>query len=66
MLQCPKVAESNKPDGNGKALGVLKSYRYIASQADRVLDAPDLADDFYMNVLDWGAENQVRVTAPPM
>jgi cell division cycle 20-like protein 1 (cofactor of APC complex) len=27
----------------------------------KVLDAPNLADDFYLNLLDWGAQNVVAV-----
>lgn len=60
MVQKPKAPEAHKQDGNGQnTLTALKSYRYISPQADRVLDAPDIADDFYTNILDWGSENKV-------
>jgi cell division cycle protein 20 (cofactor of APC complex) len=29
--------------------------------ADKVLDAPDLIDDFYLNLVDWGSNNIVSV-----
>lgn len=28
---------------------------------DRILDAPDLVDDYYLNLLDWGCNNIVAV-----
>lgn len=27
----------------------------------KVLDAPSLQDDYYLNLLDWGAQNQLAV-----
>jgi hypothetical protein len=35
--------------------------RRIAHVPYKVLDAPALADDFYLNLLDWGAQNVVAV-----
>lgn len=35
--------------------------RSIPSAPYKVLDAPDLADDFYLNLVDWGAQNKVAV-----
>ncbi|KAI9346404.1 WD40-repeat-containing domain protein [Zopfochytrium polystomum] len=35
--------------------------RHISSQPDRILDAPGLANDYYLNLLDWSATNQVAV-----
>ena len=35
--------------------------RRIAHVPYKVLDAPNLADDFYLNLLDWGAQNVVAV-----
>ena len=29
--------------------------------ADRILDAPDIIDDYYLNVVDWSASNQLAV-----
>eukprot|EP01084_Bolivina_argentea_P154080 268620_1 len=36
-----------------------KNVRYIAKTAERVLDAPDLMDDYYLNLLHWGAPNNM-------
>ena len=38
-----------------------KSTRHIASAPERILDAPDLQDDYYLNLLDWSAKNVLSV-----
>ncbi|KAI5292544.1 substrate-specific activator of APC-dependent proteolysis [Ascosphaera acerosa] len=38
-----------------------KQPRYINRVPYKVLDAPDLADDFYLNLVDWGSSNVVGV-----
>jgi len=45
----------------------LKSLkrRHIAQTAQRVLDAPDLCDDYYLNLLHWGRSNQVAIGLGP-
>ncbi|XP_076919098.1 cell division cycle 20.2, cofactor of APC complex-like [Bidens hawaiensis] len=35
--------------------------RYIPQTSERTLDAPDLQDDFYLNLLDWGSNNVVAI-----
>lgn len=35
--------------------------RPISPQAYKILDAPNLQDDFYLNLLDWGVHNQIGV-----
>lgn len=37
-----------------------KPFRAVPQQPDRILDAPDLVDDYYLNLLDWGSSNAVR------
>ena len=37
------------------------SKRRILSAPERVLDAPNIVDDYYLNLLDWGAGNQVAI-----
>jgi hypothetical protein len=60
-MQRPKVSEPTKPDESGLFLSAqgTRSHRYIPQHADRVLDAPDLPNDFYRNGLDWGSKNKV-------
>ncbi|PKA45967.1 Protein fizzy-like 2 [Apostasia shenzhenica] len=38
-----------------------KSRRYIPQSAERTLDAPDIVDDFYLNLLDWGSKNVLSI-----
>ena len=39
-----------------------KRYRrHIATEAERILDAPKLLDDFYLNLLDWSEGNVLGV-----
>ncbi|EDV23414.1 uncharacterized protein TRIADDRAFT_58017 [Trichoplax adhaerens] len=38
-----------------------KSSRFIPSTPERVLDAPDLVDDYYLNLLDWSVNNHVAI-----
>lgn len=60
VLQKPKVPEANKQEDHAAcSKGGMRSHRYISPHPDRVLDAPDLVDDFYLNILDWGSKNQV-------
>ncbi|RMD42575.1 hypothetical protein DV735_g2567, partial [Chaetothyriales sp. CBS 134920] len=35
--------------------------RQIPTAPERVLDAPGLVDDYYLNLLDWGSSNQVAI-----
>lgn len=39
----------------------LSNYRKIAKSPYKVLDAPSLLDDFYLNLLDWSVTNQLIV-----
>ena len=48
----------NKAKTAGKA---LKAARHIPSAPERILDAPDLLDDYYLNLLDWGSSNMLAV-----
>ena len=38
-----------------------KIYRKIQKTPIRILDAPNLLDDFYLNILDWGSANIIAV-----
>src|SRR5699024_7257260 len=35
--------------------------RRVQTTPERVLDAPGLADDYYLNLLDWSSGNQVAI-----
>lgn len=61
----------NAPEGYQNNLKILysqvstpastKKTRYISSVPDRILDAPDLRNDFYLNLLDWSNQNLLAV-----
>jgi cell division cycle 20-like protein 1, cofactor of APC complex len=42
-------------------LSPQKTPRAVAKVPYKVLDAPDLADDFYLNLVDWGSQNMLGV-----
>ncbi|XP_037132405.1 cell division cycle protein 20 homolog isoform X1 [Syngnathus acus] len=59
------------PDGQHNSLKSVYSHtvtpmsnkktRYIASTSEKILDAPDVRDDFYLNLLDWNSSNIMAV-----
>lgn len=38
-----------------------RTTRVISSTPDRILDAPEILDDYYLNLLDWGDNNLLAV-----
>jgi len=44
-----------------KVTKTVKPTRYIPNAPERILDAPDLLDDYYLNLIDWGASNVLAV-----
>lgn len=49
ILSPPPPSKSSKP------------RRYIPQSSERTLDAPDILDDFYLNLLDWGSRNVLSI-----
>jgi cell division cycle 20, cofactor of APC complex len=45
----------------GKKENVTKPVRHIPSAPVRILDAPDLLDDYYLNLLSWSSTNVLAV-----
>ncbi|KAF3793537.1 putative cytosolic iron-sulfur assembly protein 1 [Nymphaea thermarum] len=39
----------------------VKPRRYISQTADKTLEAPDLRDDAYLNLLDWSSRNVLAI-----
>ena len=37
-----------------------KQFRHVPQSQERILDAPDLVDDYYLNLMDWNSSNIVR------
>jgi len=44
-----------------KKTTVVKPTRHIPSAPVRILDAPDMLDDYYLNLLSWGSNNKLAV-----
>ncbi|XP_020208596.1 cell division cycle 20.1, cofactor of APC complex [Cajanus cajan] len=49
ILSPPPPSKSSKP------------RRYIPQSSERTLDALDILDDFYLNLLDWGSRNVLSI-----
>ncbi|TKA23293.1 hypothetical protein B0A50_07350 [Salinomyces thailandicus] len=46
-------------------LSPRKTPRHVSKVPYKVLDAPDLADDFYLNLVDWGSSDVLAVGLGP-
>ncbi|KAF7902311.1 hypothetical protein EAF00_002214 [Botryotinia globosa] len=53
-------SQYNRPLKNSNA-SAANFRRRIATAPERVLDAPGLVDDYYLNLLDWSSNNQVAI-----
>ncbi|XP_024530677.1 cell division cycle 20.2, cofactor of APC complex [Selaginella moellendorffii] len=42
-----------------------KPHRHICQTPERILDAPEIVDDYYLNLLDWSCNNTVAVALGP-
>jgi len=38
-----------------------KFFRHIATQPEKILDAPDFVDDYYLNLMAWGSNNKLAI-----
>jgi len=64
----PKAPESSRPidlrsqyNRPLKPANAAQFRRRVLTAPERVLDAPGLVDDYYLNLLDWGVSNQVAI-----
>jgi len=44
---------------------VKRAQRYISHTPERILDAPELIDDYYLNLMDWSSANMMAVSLGP-
>mmetsp|Transcript_10705 Transcript_10705/g.26225 ORF Transcript_10705/g.26225 Transcript_10705/m.26225 type:complete len:491 (-) Transcript_10705:621-2093(-) len=58
VFSIAKNARNYRGGGGGEG---GRTGRVIEDKAFRTLDAPDFLDDFYLNLLDWSAQNVVAV-----
>ncbi|CAH8391965.1 unnamed protein product [Eruca vesicaria subsp. sativa] len=54
----PFVSDENGP---GVSHSPIKALRKVSRSPYKVLDAPALQDDFYLNLVDWSAQNVLAV-----
>lgn len=50
---------------NKTTISIPKPSRYIPSAPTRILDAPELVDDYYLNLISWGNRNMLAVALGP-
>lgn len=71
-IMCYQNKAPVAPEGQANNLKVLyssskcssaskKTTRYIPSQPERILDAPDIKNDYYLQLIDWSASNVLAV-----
>lgn len=74
-LKTSRVLEFQKTNVNNPSFGPLdlcRAYtkmdslrapvqRFISRNPERVLDAPGIRDDFYLNLLDWAPDNKLAI-----
>lgn len=53
-------SQYNRPLKNAQTASA-QFRRRVATAPERVLDAPGLVDDYYLNLLDWSSGNQVAI-----
>jgi cell division cycle protein 20 (cofactor of APC complex) len=46
---------------NAGAPVARKAHRHVPQTQERILDAPDLVDDYYLNLLDWSCQNTIAI-----
>ncbi|CAN0604300.1 unnamed protein product, partial [Ectocarpus sp. 12 AP-2014] len=51
----------NKGSSRSSSSGAARPTRHIPSAPVRILDAPDLLDDYYLNLLSWGSNDVLAV-----
>nr|CAE76448.1 related to cell cycle protein p55cdc [Neurospora crassa] len=57
----PSISASNHNRPLKAANSSAQFRRRVATAPERVLDAPGLIDDYYLNLLDWSSGNQVAI-----
>ena len=40
---------------------MIHGLNFFSQTAERTLDAPDIVDDYYLNLLDWGSGNVLSI-----
>lgn len=53
----PRLLNLEEPEREVKP----QKQRYISETAEKILDAPEAVNDYYLNLLDWSAKNFVAI-----
>jgi len=62
MNQMCILYSSNTTDSTSSSTAAIKRHhRQIATQPERMLDAPDIVDDYYLNLLEWSSQNLLAI-----
>ncbi|CAG0887290.1 unnamed protein product [Darwinula stevensoni] len=69
MAYCSKPPAAPEGHVNGSkvlysqsnVLSARKPPRHIPRQSERILDAPSIKDDYYLNILDWSINNHLAI-----
>lgn len=63
ILRTMKLGENanNDPSFAGLAAVASKALRKVPSAPVRILDAPDIVDDYYLNLISWSKDNILAV-----
>lgn len=56
-----KILYSQSHTGTRMPAQKRRRVRHIAAVPEKILDAPDLMDDYYLNLLDWNTDNVLAV-----
>ena len=60
LFRAPSVAKlTEKPQSQDRS--AVRLTRHIPQDPERILDAPELLDDYYLNLLDWSTTNVLGV-----
>jgi cell division cycle 20, cofactor of APC complex len=59
------AASNSRVPGSNGSNGTHLVSRHIPSAPSRILDAPDLLDDYYLNLLDWSDSNWLAIALGP-
>ncbi|PHT95852.1 Cell division cycle 20.1, cofactor of APC complex [Capsicum annuum] len=57
----PSVERVSESPSHIQQSKIVKKQRYFPQSAERTLDAPDILEDFYHNLLDWGSNNVIAI-----
>lgn len=58
---CGDLAFNDSIGGSINGASTIKNTRKINSAPTRILDAPELVDDYYLNLISWGKDNVLAV-----